>query len=150
MKLRHQEQNAQPTHKRPGAVSAFASAAVLVTGIIFGCEQPTSKELEVKCHPCSNCAVPAEAAILPKGETIRAPGFIGVSLTANDDGSISASMSGSVAQHAFVSERTDFAVEPGDVCSIRVSGNEAFELYKPRAFVSEPSFVYPASQRSRL
>jgi hypothetical protein len=94
--------------------------------------------------------VPAEASILEKGSTIRAPGFVSVALTANEDGSIGAIISGSVAQHTFSSDRMEFEVKPGDVCTISISGKEAYELFKPSVFMTEPTFGYPVSKRSRL
>ncbi|MDD5171539.1 MAG: hypothetical protein PHF60_00725 [Candidatus ainarchaeum sp.] len=134
--------------KRPSAIRAFASATVLVSGLILGCDRPASKDIEVKCSPCPKCAVPGDATILEKGSTIRAPGLVSVALIANEDGSISAFISGSVGQYAFLSDYTEFDVARGDLCKISVSGKEGYELYKPSAFVTEPIFV--SSKTSRL
>lgn len=91
--------------------------------------------------------MPAEASVLAKGSPIRGSGLVSVAIFENKDGSVGAAISGSVAQHSFSSERIDFEVKPGEVCTVLLSGKEQLDVYRPAAFVSDTKIVFPSSKR---
>jgi len=91
--------------------------------------------------------MPAEATILKTGSAIDAPGIVRVSITENEDGSVRAAISGSVAQYAYVGERMDFTVKPGDRCVVMFSGKEEFDVYQPAVFSAGTKLAYPSSER---